>query len=221
MEIRGAGVALLDEPLSLGVRAAPAGTPLRWRARVRDDDGRVWRAEAASPAELDLAWAPAKAGTGPVAALLSLRPVEVEVRAEAPDGRAAARTITRRLVADGVRLRRWRDGLAATLHLPPPAVDAVATVIADTREEAAPDGAGARGEAGPEGADLRGAGGGVASAAPARVARRRGAGGRGAGRSGAGGSGRRRARTARGGAGDDGRARGADVAAAARCPRAG
>lgn len=40
------------------------------------------------------------------------------MRAEAPDGRAAARAFTRLLLADGVRVRRWRDPLAATLFLP-------------------------------------------------------------------------------------------------------
>jgi hypothetical protein len=118
LELRGGGIALLDEPLALEVRGAAPDERLGWRARIRDDDGRVWRAEAEDPAALLHAWAPAKAGTGAVAALLSLRPVELEVRVETPDGRTAARTLTRQLAADGVKLRRWRDGLAATLHLP-------------------------------------------------------------------------------------------------------
>ena len=50
------------------------------------------------------------------------------MRAEAADGRAAARTLTRRLVAEGVRTRRWRDGLAATLHVP---AQPCATLIID------------------------------------------------------------------------------------------
>jgi hypothetical protein len=119
LELRGATDGLLlDEPWRLDVRGA-GGAPLTWRARIRDDDGRVWRAEAERPEDLAGAWSPAKRPSpGPVAALRSLRPVSVDVRAEAADGRAASRTVTRRLVADGVRRRRWRDGAAATLHLP-------------------------------------------------------------------------------------------------------
>jgi len=121
LELRGATDGLLlDEPWRLEARGA-GGAPLTWRARLRDDDGRVWRAEAERPEDLAGAWAPAKRpAPGPVAALRSLRPVRVDVRAEAADGQSAARTVTRRLVAEGVRRRRWRDGgLAATLHLPP------------------------------------------------------------------------------------------------------
>jgi hypothetical protein len=121
LELRGATDGLLlDEPWRLEARGA-GGAALTWRARLRDDDGRVWRAEAQRPEELAGAWAPAKRpAPGPVAALRSLRPVRVDVRAEAADGQAAARTVTRRLVVDGARRRRWRDaGLAATLHLPP------------------------------------------------------------------------------------------------------
>jgi hypothetical protein len=45
--------------------------------------------------------------------------VQIDVRVEAPDGRAAARAVTRAIVAEGVRVRRWREaGLAATLYLP-------------------------------------------------------------------------------------------------------
>ena len=128
--------ALLDEPLRL--RARGQGAELRWRGRYRDDDGRVWKASAASAEELTLAWAPAKDGTGPVAALQSLRPLSIDVRVETPDGAAASRTLTRRLRADGVRSRRWREpGLQATLHLPaepegvPPLVlDATADPVA-------------------------------------------------------------------------------------------
>jgi hypothetical protein len=124
LELRGATDGLLlDEPWLLDVRGA-GGAPLTWRARIRDDAGRVWRAEAGRPEDLAAAWTPAKRPPpGPVAALRSLRPVSVDVRAEAADGGAAARTVTRRLVAEGVRRRRWRDGVSATLHLPagPPA----------------------------------------------------------------------------------------------------
>lgn len=74
---------------------------------------------AASAPGLGAAWIPAKPGAGPLAALASLRPVAVDVRVQHADGRGAARTVTRRLVGDGVRIRRWRDGLAATLHRPP------------------------------------------------------------------------------------------------------
>ena len=110
--------ALLDEPLRLRARG-PAGAELRWRARYRDDDGRVWKASAASAEELTLVWEPAKHGTGPVAALQSLRPLSIDVRVEAPDGAAASRTLTRRLRAEGVRSRRWRErDVQATLHLP-------------------------------------------------------------------------------------------------------
>ncbi|MEA2411024.1 MAG: hypothetical protein QOC77_1585 [Thermoleophilaceae bacterium] len=128
LEIRGvrAGL-LLDEPLLLSA----AGSGLLWRARYRDDDSRVWRARADRAEDLLAALEPAKPSTGPIAALASLRPVRIDVRVEAPDGRAAGRAVTRRLVADGVRLRRWREeGLSATLHLP--AADApCATVVID------------------------------------------------------------------------------------------
>jgi hypothetical protein len=116
LEIRGVKPGLLlDEPLLLSA----AGEDLFWRARYRDDDSRVWRARAQRAADLLPALEPAKPSSGPIAALQSLRPVQIDVRVEAPDGRAAGRAVTRRLVADGVRLRRWRDGgLNATLHLP-------------------------------------------------------------------------------------------------------
>ncbi len=111
-------------------RAAGAvGGGATWRARLRDDDGRVWRATAARADQLAAAWAPAKASAGPIAALRSLRPVRIDLRAELEDGRSASRTITRRLVADGVRTRRWRDGLAATLHRP--AGEPCASVVLD------------------------------------------------------------------------------------------
>lgn len=108
---------LLDEPLVLRARSDP-GDELVWRARYRDDDRRVWKAAAASPADLAFAWEPAKPQTGPIAALASLRPLNVDVRVEAADGRAAGRQVTRQLLSEGVRARKWRHGLAATLYLP-------------------------------------------------------------------------------------------------------
>ncbi|HEU4656162.1 MAG TPA: hypothetical protein VFR97_01490, partial [Capillimicrobium sp.] len=132
LEIRGPATALLDDPLALSARGAgDAADELIWRARLRDDDGRVWRATAHRPEALAAAWAPAKATTGSVAALASLRPVRLEVRVETPDGRAAARTLERRLVAPGVRLRRWRTPVAATLCLPAPGDPPRATVLLD------------------------------------------------------------------------------------------
>ena len=112
---------LLDEPLVLRARAG-AGDELTWRARYRDDDGRVWKAVAGTPADLAFAWEPAKPQTGPLAALGSLRPVNVDVRVETADGRAAGRQVTRLLLGEGVRARRWRDGPAAALYLPSDAV---------------------------------------------------------------------------------------------------
>jgi hypothetical protein len=130
LEIRGvrAGL-LLDEPLLL---SAGRGDELLWRARYRDDDSRVWRAAAARAPDLLAALGPAKPSTGPIAALTSLRPVRIDVRVEAPDGRAAGRAVTRLVVAKGVRLRRWRgDGLAGTLHLPAAAGPPCSTVVVD------------------------------------------------------------------------------------------
>jgi hypothetical protein len=127
MEISGPATGLLDDPLLLRSR----GEGLFWRARLRDDDGYVWRTAADRAEQLADGWAPAKpASAGPLAALHSLRPVRIDVRAETADGRSANRTIERRLVADGVRVRRWRDGLAATLHLPADE-DPAATVVVD------------------------------------------------------------------------------------------
>jgi hypothetical protein len=55
----------------------------------------------------------------------------MDVRVEAPDGRAAGRAVTRLLVADGVRLRRWRvGGLSAVLHLPA-AAEGGSTLVVD------------------------------------------------------------------------------------------
>jgi hypothetical protein len=119
LQLSAAPVALIDEGLS-GARLRGGGSQpdAVWRAKLRDDDGRVWRAIAADPASLAAAWVPAKSSTGHLAALASLRPVEIELRVELPDGRAVSRTVTRRLVADGVRVRRWRDDLVATLYRP-------------------------------------------------------------------------------------------------------
>ena len=118
LEIRGPAVGLLDDRFALRVRGAGPEAEITWRARLRDDDGRVWRAVAWRPEDLTARWMPAKDGTGGVAALRSLRPVAIDLRAESEDGRAAARTFTRQISAEGVRTRRWRDGLAATLHVP-------------------------------------------------------------------------------------------------------
>src|SRR4051812_15963741 len=133
LEIRGAAPGLLDDPLLLEVGGAPAGAALTWRARLRDDDGFVWRAEAARPQDLLTAWAAAKPqSAGPVAALRSLRPVAVDVRVEAPDGAASARTITRTLLADGVLVRRWREGVTGSLYRPP---TPTAAVVLDARPD--------------------------------------------------------------------------------------
>jgi hypothetical protein len=129
LEIRGSPAGLLDEPLLLRVRGAGPDAEPTWRARYRDDDGRIWRATASRAEDLGASWSPAKDSTGAVAALRSLRPVSIEVRVETADGRAASRTITRLLAADGVRTRRWRDGLAATLHVP--AQSPCATIVVD------------------------------------------------------------------------------------------
>jgi hypothetical protein len=114
LEIQGPDNALLDDPLELRLRGAGPDAGVLWHARLRDDDGLVFRARAERPEDLPAAWR----GKAPAAALGSLRPVRIEVRAEAADGRAASRTLTRLLVADGVRIRRWRDAVTATLHLP-------------------------------------------------------------------------------------------------------
>lgn len=117
LSVREPASRLLDEPFVLRART-DVREPLIWRGRYRDDDGRVWKSAGASPAELALGWEPAKPRTEPVATLDSLRPVRIDVRVEAADGRAAGRQLTRRLLSDGVRPRRWRDGLVATLYLP-------------------------------------------------------------------------------------------------------
>ena len=108
---------------------------------MRDDDGRVWKASAPRARDLTLAWVPVKEGTGPVAALSSLRPVAVDVRAEASDGRSASRTVTRVLLGEGVKVRRWRQGkVAATLYLPAgvPAAVVMLDAAADGAVLAAP-----------------------------------------------------------------------------------
>jgi hypothetical protein len=125
LEIQGPDTALLDDPLDLRLRGAGPDAAVVWHARLRDDDGLVFRARAERPEALPAAWR----GKAPEAALSSLRPVRIDVRAEAQDGRAATRTLTRLLVADGVRIRRWRDAVTATLHLP--AGDPRATVLVD------------------------------------------------------------------------------------------
>lgn len=139
LELRAASSGLLDEPLALNVRGlgGPAGDTLIWRARLRDDDGRVWRAQASDPLALSDAWTPAKSSGGAVAALQSLRPVSLDVRVEAPDGRAASRTLTRSVLAEGARVRRWRDGLAATLFLPAQRTSTSALVLDGTADEEA------------------------------------------------------------------------------------
>ncbi|MDX6727597.1 MAG: hypothetical protein QOK49_2402 [Baekduia sp.] len=132
LEIRGAAPGLLDDPLLLEVGGAAPSSALVWRGRFRDDDGFVWRAAAPRSEWLSTAWVPAKATAGPVAALRSLRPVDVDVRVEAPDGAAASRTVTRRLIDDGVRVRRWRDAVAGTLHLPAAPTGAAILIDATT-----------------------------------------------------------------------------------------
>jgi hypothetical protein len=138
LELRAAPDALLDEPLVASVRGlgggGAAGEPLPsllWRARLRDDDGRVWRSAAETPAGLAAAWEPAKGSTGGAAALQSLRPMTLELRAEASDGRSASRALTRRALANGVRARRWREGVRGTLFLPADVPTAAAVVVVD------------------------------------------------------------------------------------------
>ena len=130
IEAREPAGALLDDHLVLRARGA-GEQRLIWRARYRDDDGRVWRAVGADPAELECAWTPAKATGDGTAALASLRAVRVDVHVEAGDGRSASRTLTRLIAAPGVRSRRWRDGVAATLHRPEG--EPCATVLLDAR----------------------------------------------------------------------------------------
>lgn len=133
LEIRGAGTGLLDDPFALSARGAGPEQAVVWRARMRDDDGRVWRAVAERSEDLMTAWQPAKETTGAVSALQSLRPVAIEVRVDAADGRGATRTFTRLMAADGVKVRRWRDGVAATLYRPAEEEPA-ATVVVDATD---------------------------------------------------------------------------------------
>jgi hypothetical protein len=130
LEITGSVAGLLDDDIVLRVRGAGLDAVLGWRGRYRDDDGRVWRSAASCSEELGARWVPAKEATGAIAALRSLRPLSIEVRVETPDGRVAVRTLTRRLAGEGVRTRRWRDGLAATLHVPAGGASC-ATVVVD------------------------------------------------------------------------------------------
>ncbi|MEY2441045.1 MAG: hypothetical protein QOJ46_471 [bacterium] len=139
LEIRGSAAGLLDEPILLRVRGAGPAAEVTWRARYRDDDDRVWRASAATAEDLATRWMPAKDSTGPLAALRSLRTVVIEVRAETSDGRGASRTLTRHVVADGVRVRRWRGGLAATLYVPPRPQPCAAVIVDATAGAAAAD----------------------------------------------------------------------------------
>jgi hypothetical protein len=125
LEIQGPATALVDEPFAFRVRGAGPGADVVWHARMRDDDGLVWRARAARAEDLPGAWR----GKAQRAGVASLRPLQVELRVEAADGRAATRTVTRTLVAEGVRIRRWRDGLIATLHLP--AGEPLSSVLVD------------------------------------------------------------------------------------------
>jgi hypothetical protein len=132
LEIRGAAPGLLDDPLLLDVGGAPPNAALTWRARLRDDDGFVWRATAPTSEGLQPAWVAGKPTAGPLMALRSLRPVDVDVRVESIDGAGSSRTVTRTLLGDGVRARRWKGEIEGTLYLP--AGEAVATLVIDARE---------------------------------------------------------------------------------------
>jgi len=132
IEIQGAATALADEPLALRARGAGPDAGLTWHARMRDDDGLVWRARADRSEDLPGAWR----GKADRAALASLRPLRIDVRVESADGRTASRTVTRLLVGEGVRVRRWRDGPVATLHLP--AGTPSATLLVDGAAGVAP-----------------------------------------------------------------------------------
>lgn len=144
LELSGAPVALVDEPLDVRLRGLGEldvdpddefGGVL-WRARLRDDDGRVWRATADAPQHLPAGLAPSKPGTGRVPALGSLHPIRLDVHAEAPDGRGAKRTFERRLLADGVRVRRWKEPeLRGTAYLPAPGAAAAQPLLIDARTD--------------------------------------------------------------------------------------
>ena len=118
LDIRGASPGLLDDPLLLEVGGAAPNATLTWRGRFRDDDGFVWRAAAPTSEGLLTAWVPAKPTAGPVAALRSLRPVDVDVRVEGTDGAASNRTITRRLM-DERRPRAALEGRGRRDAVPP------------------------------------------------------------------------------------------------------
>lgn len=135
LDIRTDPVALLGTALATGLRGAGPDAEVLWRARTRDDDGRVWQAQAETAGELGTAWTPAKASSGVTANRRSLRPFEIDVRAELDDGRTSARTVKRTLLADGVRVRRWR-GQHATLYLPPSPVERTLLVDATASEPA-------------------------------------------------------------------------------------
>jgi hypothetical protein len=130
LEIRGAATGLFDDPLLLRLRGGAADEGVVWRARYRDDHGRVWRAEADSAGGLSEAWESSRGEADSLAALQSLRPLSIDVRAETTDGRACNRTLMRSLLGEGVRVRRWRDGITATLYLPAQA-EPSATVLID------------------------------------------------------------------------------------------
>jgi hypothetical protein len=134
LEIAGPATGLLDDPLVLRARGAGPDAPLAWRARHRDDADRVWRATAPRAEELGAAWATSAREPG-IAALGSLRPLRIDVRVEAPFA-AGIRTVVRSLAGEGVRRRRWRDGLAAALHLPA-RPDPCACVLVDATRDAA------------------------------------------------------------------------------------
>jgi hypothetical protein len=129
LELRGAAPGLLDEPLTLEVGGAAPDSALLWRTRIRDDDGFVWRGE--GPALDALRWS---AKSGEHAALRSLRPVELEVRVEDPDGASATRTLTRTLLDPAVRLRRWKEGVTGRLFLP--GADPTATLVVGAEDDA-------------------------------------------------------------------------------------
>lgn len=141
LQLSAVPVALLDEGLT-GTRLRGAGEQpdAVWRAKLHDDEGRVWRGIGPSPAALAGAWVPAKSSTGELAAHASLRPIQVEVRVELPDGRALARAVTRRLLTDDVRVRRWRDDLVASLYRPGGDGPFPAVVLDATAVAAATDG---------------------------------------------------------------------------------
>ena len=56
IEIQGPATALADEPLALRARGAGPDAELTWHARMRDDDGLVWRARAERAEDLTGAW---------------------------------------------------------------------------------------------------------------------------------------------------------------------